>query len=104
MEYLNGGEIMPVKYICIDFDGTYSAFSEIMSKLIDLFQADGHKVICTTMRYEHEVNPLFTELVKKGVTIYFTGRKAKAPYLQAIGIIPSLWIDDKPEWLFTDSL
>lgn len=91
------------KIICVDFDGTYTVFPEILEKTIELFKNAGHEVICTTMRYEYEVTDMLIKLQPKVSEIYFTGRKAKLPYLQQLGIFPDLWIEDNPEWLFADS-
>jgi len=90
--------------ICIDYDGTYTKFPEILDKVIILFTEAKHEVICATMRYSHETTDKLIELRAQISWVYYTGRKAKLPYLAALGIFPDLWIEDKPEWLYTNAL
>lgn len=90
--------------ICIDFDGTYTMDLPLWDAFIEKARNNGHEVICATMRYEHEMGYVYQKLEGKVDRIIHTSRKAKKPFLQTEGIIPDVWIDDNPEWLFKDSI
>ena len=94
--------------IALDVDGTYTEDIKMWDAVIKLIQSAGHKVIVVTMRYhggEHgniesrELIQIFEDVCP----IYFTGRKAKKPFLDALGIVVDIWIDDRPEWILQDS-
>lgn len=90
--------------ICLDFDGTYTLAPELWDSLIDLATSQGHEVICATMRFEGSEGALVKELLGQKVSaIYFTGRKAKQPFLMSLGLVPDVWIDDSPAWLVFDA-
>ena len=89
--------------ICIDYDSTYTTDPRLFDAFINMAKNNGHEVICCTMRYEHEAMEM-PETIGRQCPIYFTGRKAKEPFLRAIGISPSIWIDDSPGWIFTDAI
>ena len=89
--------------ICLDYDGSYNRFPELFEMIIDFSLRKGYKVIMATMRYYEEMDDGLNELAKR-MPVYFTERKAKAPFLEDLGIFPDLWIDDKPHWLFQDSI
>lgn len=92
--------------IAIDYDGTYNSDLTMFSEIIRLFKTYGHETIIVTMRYEHEEDNLLNSIKSKlsgGINVYYTGRKAKIPFMKKLGIEPDIWIDDNPQWLFTDS-
>ena len=92
-----------MKTICIDYDGTYTLFPELLDCIIDKSLSLGYRVVLATMRYDYEITPGLQELINKVNEVVFTGRKAKLPYLSSKGIIPDIWIDDNPIWLLNDS-
>jgi hypothetical protein len=93
-----------MKTICLDYDGSYTLFPELFNKIIDFSKAKGYNVILATMRYEYEKDVGLTIIEQSGVKLYFTGRKAKKPFLEELGIKVDLWIDDCPKWILFDSL
>jgi len=84
--------------ICIDYDKTYTAAPDLWDEFIELAIRSGNKVICATMRHDTEGE----RISMNGVPIYYTSRKAKARHLMELGINPDIWIDDSPEWIFTN--
>ena len=90
--------------ICIDYDDTYTADVYMWRQIIQMMNRNGHTVICATMRYPEEGEEVKRELGELVDTIHFTCRRAKKTYLTELGIYPNIWIDDKPEWLFQDTI
>jgi len=84
--------------IALDYDETYTRDPELWQSFISLAHKMNHIVICTTMRYEHESIDMCPSLLSRVKTI-FTGRKAKREFLQSIGYIIDIWIDDKPDFI-----
>ena len=87
--------------ISLDYDGTYTADPELWLDFVKHAQSNGHTVICVTMRYPHEnnVDLRLTALVN----VMYTSRKAKKQFARTQGVVPTIWIDDNPEWLFDDA-
>ncbi len=84
--------------IAVDYDGTITADPEMFHAFMIMMQERGHTVLIATMRYEGE--PLHIAHVPEGVRIYYTGRRAKREALQELyGIVPDIWIDDRPFWV-----
>lgn len=55
------------------------------------------------MRYKHEKDEILKNL-EKLIPIYYTNRKAKLTYLlEEINVIPDLWIDDNPNFIFNNA-
>jgi DNA-binding LacI/PurR family transcriptional regulator len=84
--------------LSLDFDGTYTRDPETWNNVVALFRAAGHKVYVVTMRYdnENEGTAVRSALEGKVDGIYFTGRKAKAPFMFEQGISIDVWLDDIP--------
>lgn len=78
--------------IALDYDGTYTADPKLWDSFIDCAHRRGHTVTCVTMRYP-------TESIEINCPVVYTSRKAKASAFTA-----DVWIDDKPHWLFQDSI
>ncbi len=87
--------------ICVDYDGTFNAIPELLTDFIVAAKKSEIRVICATMRYEHEGKEVL-ESIGKLCEVIFTSRKAKLPYLKEQGIEPDIWIDDLPMFLFRD--
>lgn len=95
---------MTPKLLCLDYDGTITALPELCEYIIDKARALNIAVIICTMRYEHEEDSGLAQLKQKySIPVYYTGRKAKRDYLVALGIVPTIWLDDNPIWIITDA-
>ena len=68
-----------------------------------MFQAAGHNVYIVTMRSKAEGKPVIEALANKVDGIFFTDRKAKAPFMFDRGIDISVWIDDIPFFVNNDA-
>lgn len=87
--------------IALDFDETYTADPLLFTAFVAMAQKAGHSVVVATMRHEEEGSDVRSEL--GWLPIYFTGRKAKRPFLAAAGVHPDIWIDDNPAWIVQDA-
>lgn len=95
----------PQKIICVDYDGTLTAFGGVLIPMMMESRRQGARVIICTMRHPEEEDEGLSALRQDlDVEIFYTGRKAKIPFLEALGIHPDLFIDDRPSWLFQDSV
>jgi len=54
------------------------------------------------MRYETEKTDVLNHLEKK-IAVYYTGRKSKRNFLKREGIYPTIWIDDRPDYIINDA-
>lgn len=84
--------------IALDYDGTFTADPPLWRNFIALCQRRGHKVVCVTMRYEREA------VDNMPAPVIYTGRKAKIPFMQALGRHVDIWIDDMPHFVVADAL
>ena len=91
------------KLICLDYDGTFTEFPDLMFLIIDYCKKHNIEIILTTMRMESEMDNGL-EQIKKEIPVYFTSRKAKKDYLKSLGIYPTIWIDDNPLWIYKDAI
>lgn len=91
--------------IALDYDGTYTADTELWDQFILNARMRGHKVYCVTMRYaDTESVDVELNLNSKVDKIIYTNRKAKkVAFRMQCGHNPDIWIDDMPEWLFEDA-
>lgn len=95
---------MKQKIICLDYDGTYTDFPELMDTIITRSKYLGYKVILATMRYPDEEDDGIKKLREKLDGVYFTDRCAKREYLaEHYSIFPDIWIDDNPAWIIMNS-
>lgn len=92
------------KLICIDYDGTFTEAPDLFKYFILKAKELGYKVIACTMRYENEIDDGLQQLADIVDELYFSSRKAKQKYLADLQIYPQIWIDDMPEWIFTDTI
>ncbi len=93
-----------MKTIALDYDGTYTADPELWLNFVKIAQSRGHKVVCVTMRYQHEIEAAdFDPRLKELVTVFPTGREAKKKHMRMKGWNIDIWIDDVPEWIFEGS-
>lgn len=88
--------------IALDYDDTYTLDPEFWDYFILSALRKNYTVLCVTMRYPHEGAEVEKQIGKYCKVIY-TCRKAKQPYLADLSIFPDVWIDDRPDWIFTDA-
>jgi len=85
--------------IALDYDDTYTTDPTLWDAFVAQAQARGHEVHIVTMRAP-------TEVVRVGATvnrIHYTDRKAKRPYMYALGLHVQIWIDDRPDFVVADA-
>lgn len=89
--------------ISLDYDDTYTRDPEMWNIFIANAHLSDHYVYLVTMRYPHEGKPI--EDAVRGLVddIIYTGRKAKKPFMYALGIPVHVWIDDSPNWILQDA-
>jgi len=87
--------------IAIDYDGTYTLDPHFWNEFIyRAIKENSHTVICATMRHDTDEERIE---MPHGINIIYTGRIAKLPFLSGLGINPDVWIDDNPEWLYSNA-
>ena len=79
--------------IGLDYDGTFTLDPQFWLAFIESAKANGHEVICVTMRFPDEP-------VDMPIPVIYTSRVAKAFHMAAIGRLPDVWIDDSPHWIY----
>lgn len=91
--------------LAIDYDETYTRDPEFWDQVISLATKRGHSVICATMRSTDtwESEEVIEALADKVENIIFTNRKAKFYAVHAAGYMPSVWIDDSPNFVHNDA-
>ena len=89
--------------LALDYDETYTRDPQFWDAVIELAKARGHSIICATMRYETEGEDVRRDLAHQVEAIVYTGRRAKYWAVHDAGYLPSVWIDDSPNWIFTDA-
>ncbi|GAB3644805.1 hypothetical protein [Ramlibacter alkalitolerans] len=87
----------------LDFDGTYTEDPELWDGFIAAARSRGHEVLCVTMRHEHEGARVRSRLEGRVDAIVYTGRKAKRPFLEGLGLAIDVWVDDSPHWVNEDA-
>lgn len=81
--------------IALDYDETYTADPELWDKFIASCEGK-HEVWIVTMRRP-------TAPIDVNYPVIYTSRQAKMEFCLNIGHIFDIWIDDTPEWIFTNS-
>lgn len=81
--------------IALDYDGTYTADPILWDTFIFTAQHRGHQVHVVTMRHESEP----VRLGEQPARIHYTDRKAKLPFMVALGLTVQIWIDDRPDFI-----
>lgn len=75
--------------IAIDYDNTYSADPALWEAFAASARAAGHGVVICTGR-------AFEPRIQTSLQIFCAAGLAKAEYLAAQGLHPTVWIDDDP--------
>lgn len=81
--------------VALDYDGTYTADPSLWDAFIRAARARMHEVHLVTMRHESEPVRLGEQVDR----VHYTDRKAKRPYMQALGLSVQIWIDDMPDFI-----
>lgn len=91
--------------LALDYDDTYTRDPTFWDLVIELAYNRGHSVICATMREDvpWEADEVKAALQDKVEAIIFTNRKAKHGVVYDAGFMPSVWIDDCPNFVHTDA-
>jgi hypothetical protein len=85
----------------LDFDDTFTRNPALWVEFIRGAARHGQTVAIVTMRGEDELGDVRRQLSDAGppVRIFATDRKAKRPFMQALGHRVAVWIDDRPEFI-----
>lgn len=87
--------------IALDWDDTVTRDPVMWLQFIRLALERHHDIRIVTMRYERELDDI-REFLKRHdvfINIIATGREQKRPFCEELGWIPSVWIDDTPEYI-----
>lgn len=90
--------------LALDYDDTYTRDPIFWDGVIELAKQRGHSVICVTARSERDRREVTDALGDKVEEIVCTNGKAKSTAAYNAGFMPSVWIDDAPQWVHTDAL
>ena len=85
--------------IALDYDGTYTCNPGFWDDFINSCRSKKIELVCVTMRYDK-----VEERIDIGIPVYYTGRKAKSPYMVGLGIPIDIWIDDMPFFIERDAI
>ncbi len=86
--------------VAIDYDNTYTADPETFEKVIALFLAAGHTVICVTGRSNDGVMDIpVRNSIGKLVPVIFAGPEWKADAARKMGYEVNVWVDDIPNMI-----
>lgn len=89
--------------LALDYDDTFTRDKQFWWDFIVSAQKRGHSVIVVTARSEQWRKEVEDDLGDMVEAILCTGGKAKHPFAYAAGFMPSVWIDDQPQWIHTDA-
>lgn len=91
--------------LALDYDETYTRDPIFWDEVITLANKRGHSVICATMRCTDpwESDEVVAALSGKVEDIVFTDRKAKFKAVYDAGYMPSVWIDDSPNFIHNNA-
>lgn len=90
--------------ISLDYDDTYTRDPSTWDKIIALLKEAGHEVLVVTARKDVHREEVEHSLCYRVHTtdIYNTNLKAKKEYMDNLGIIIDVWIDDNPSAIVYD--
>jgi hypothetical protein len=90
--------------LSIDYDDTYTRDPIFWDGVIALAINRGHSVICVTSRDEYYRPEVEQALSGKVESIICTGGRNKHMAAYEAGYMPSVWIDDQPQFIHNDAL
>lgn len=88
--------------ISLDWDHTFTADPILWMSFVAQARRNGHKVFIVTMRHPDEAVKLPGDCEVDAV--YYTGRLAKKPFMMEQGVFIHIWIDDRPDFIYHDSI
>lgn len=92
--------------IALDYDGTYTCDPALWDLFIQNAQQRGHEVVVVTMRSVAECTELLEGMLRRNqleLKVFMTNRKAKAPFMDGLGLHVDVWIDDMPHFVIEDA-
>lgn len=96
--------------IALDYDGCFTEDEVMWYQFVLNCKRNGHRIIMVTMRYPSEHIGTEHSNMEKDIkaflgteNIFYTSRRAKRPFMEALGIKPNIWIDDHPQSVFMDA-
>lgn len=81
--------------IALDYDGCFTNDPGGWREFAYFMRKRGHTVYGVTMRFEQE-KPCVDYLAACD-KVFYTGRKQKRQFMEDLGILVNVWIDDMPE-------
>lgn len=89
--------------VVLDYDETFTRCPKSWLAVSSLLRANGHHVIGCTMRTPAERHGMDARYFDACSTVHFSSRQGKREYLASLNILPSVWIDDTPEFICLDA-
>ena len=87
--------------IALDYDGTVTADPDLWKIFLKQAKSRRHRVAIVTMRYPEE--PIPDSIAAMAWRVIYTSRRAKESYLSSRGVHIDIWIDDDPNYIFSDA-
>lgn len=91
------------RVVAVDFDETISDNPAAWLSVMKTLELSGYIVYVVTWRFPDTAPEELQFLVDKGYKIFYTGLKAKKPFMRAKGIDIAIWIDDNPFAILNDA-
>lgn len=85
--------------IALDYDGTYTVDPALWDRFVADARLRRHEVHVVTMRSASEPVRLGCHVDR----VHYTDRKAKRPFMQALGLKVQVWIDDMPDFILASA-
>ena len=89
--------------IAMDYDDTFSKDPDGWAHVARAMAGRGHKIIGCTMRYPDETDGMSTLYGEVCEQVHFSSRVAKRDYLASKGVVPDVWIDDRPDFIVSSA-
>ena len=83
--------------IGLDYDGTITRNKDFWLDFLKMANLAGVRVVVVTMRFESEPITDFP------AQVYYSGRQAKKPFMESVGVDVNIWIDDNPAWIYQNA-
>lgn len=96
---MNSNSWRPAMNIGLDWDGTVTTNPKAWLSVVETLHNAGFSIFIVTMRYRSEIHSMehLHEFLPYVSGVETTGRQAKAPHMEALGIPIHIWIDDNPK-------
>lgn len=86
--------------VALDYDGTASLDVIAWRRICTTLRDRGFDVMIVTMRMAHHLDEVERDFGEYVSRIIHTSHRAKLPFVRALGINPSIWIDDCPHFVY----